>query len=85
MTSHPYLAAYARHRTDAEHAYTLYTALCDGNPPPRVPGMDTVTRLAWRIECGRSAEDAAMREYLYRWNLALRSALAFGAPHTIGA
>jgi hypothetical protein len=51
--------------------------------PPRVPGMDTLTRLAWRIRCGRTPEEAAVREYVYRWNLANRSPV-FGAPHIIG-
>lgn len=50
---------------------------------PRVPGIATVLRLAVRIDCGRSPEEAAAREYLYRWELALRSPI-FGVPHTIG-
>ena len=49
----------------------------------RVPGCDTVVRLAHRISCGRSVEEAATREYLYRWSLALKSRV-FGAPHVIG-
>lgn len=50
---------------------------------PRVPGIATVLRLAVRIDCGRSPEEAAAREYLYRWELALRSPI-FGVPHTLG-
>lgn len=50
---------------------------------PRVPGMDTVIRLAVRIEFGQSLEQAAAREYCYRWELALRSPI-FGVPHTLG-
>lgn len=41
---------------------------------------------AWpvvRIDCGRSPEEAAAREYLYHWELALRSPI-FGVPHTLG-
>ena len=52
---------------------------------PRVPGMDTVIRLAVRIDQGRTIDEAAAREYLYRWNLALISPLAFGAPGLLGA
>lgn len=56
----------------------------------RMPGMDTVIRLAVRIEAGRSVEEAAAREYIYRWRLTLRpdpdlSPSFFGAPHLLGA
>jgi hypothetical protein len=34
-------------------------------------------------KAGHSIEDAAAREYLYRWRLALQSPV-FGAPHTLG-
>ena len=38
----------------------------------RIPGMDTGIRLAIRIrEYGYSEEEAAAREYGYRWHLAL--------------
>jgi hypothetical protein len=46
---------------------------------PRVPGICTVLRLAVRVDCGRTPEEAAAREYLYRWELALRSPI-FGVP-----
>ena len=78
------MAAYERHKPAAREAWRLYVEHCEGNPPPRVPGMDTIIRLAWRIECGRTIEEAAAREYVYRWHLASGRALAFGAPHTIG-
>jgi len=45
--------------------------------------MDTVSRLAVRLSAGRTIEDAALREYLYRWRLACISA-TFGAPHMLG-
>ncbi len=45
--------------------------------------MDTVYRLALRLYYGRSVQDAAAREYLYRWHLALKSRV-FGVPHTLG-
>lgn len=93
-----YMLAYEAHEPEARAAFALYREYCGGNPPPRVPGMDTVIRLAWRIECGRSVEEAAAREYLYRWGLAIKpadqamlphnttvspAASIFGAPHAI--
>jgi hypothetical protein len=39
----------------------------------RVPGMDTPLRLAVRIHRGKTVEEAASKEYLYRWNLFLAS------------
>ena len=72
--------AWPLRRPEAEVALDLLHAW---GSYPRVPGMDTVLRLAVRIDCGRSPEEAAAREYLYRWDLALRSPL-FGVPHTIG-
>lgn len=76
--------AMAAHQFDALRAYDEFVDMCGGRAPPRVPGMDTVIRLAIRIECGRSIEEAAGREYFYRWNLALKSR-TFGVPHTLGA
>jgi hypothetical protein len=67
-------------RPEAEAALGLLNAW---GSFPRVPGMDTVLRLAVRIDCGRTVEEAAAREYTYRWELALRSRI-FGVPHTIG-
>lgn len=93
------LAIYAKHRTEAEAAFRVFADMCGGKAPPRVPGMDTVIRLALRIDCGRTIEEAAGREYLYRWHLAIlppdqcvdgdrlaRNAACscFGTPHTIG-
>lgn len=74
--------AYVAHRAQAEEAERMLTDWC-GRRLERVPGMCTVIRLAYRIECGRSAEEAAGREYAYRWQLALQSPI-FGVPHTIG-
>lgn len=96
---HSYLATYTKHRDAADAAFDLFAAMCGGKPPPRVPGMDTVIRLAWRIEHGHTAQQAAGREYLYRWQLAIlppdqcvhgdrlaKNAVSsiFGTPHTIG-
>lgn len=92
-------AAYVAHRADAESALALFRSYCE-LPLPRVPGMDTVIRLAFRIANGRDIEAAAAREYLYRWHLAIKApdqcdaagetqlldpcVSVFGAPHTIG-
>jgi hypothetical protein len=75
--------AWADHREAAGRAMALYREHCQGHPPPRVPGMDTVLRLAIRIQSGRTIEEAAAREYLYRWKLALDAPI-FGAPHALG-
>lgn len=64
-------------------AYVRFITYCGNVAPCRVPGCDTVIRLAWRIECGKTAEQAAAREYVYRWGLALKSPI-FGVPHTLG-
>lgn len=80
---HMYLRAFIEHEASAHEAYKQFVVLCDGNQPPRVPGMDTVIRLAWRIECGRTVEVAAAHEYRYRWLLALDAPI-FGAPHLLG-
>ncbi|MCW4115656.1 hypothetical protein NPA31_011845 [Aurantimonas sp. MSK8Z-1] len=76
--------AWPIHEQDARRAYALFTEHCGGSAPGRVPGMDTLYRLAVRLHCGRSIEEAAAREYLYRWHLALRSPI-FGVPHALGA
>jgi hypothetical protein len=74
--------AWPIHEAGARKAYALFIEHC-GAAPCRVPGMDTVYRLALRLHYGRTVEEAAAREYLYRWNLALRSPV-FGVPHTLG-
>jgi hypothetical protein len=89
---HQVLDAYREYATRAEAAYLAYSVLCDNAPPPRIPGMDTVIRLAVRIKNGRSIEEAAAREYVYRWHLAIKpfdqcepsAASIFGAPHLVG-
>ncbi|RWP29509.1 hypothetical protein [Mesorhizobium sp.] len=68
---------------DAAAAYAVFVDMC-GTRPIRVPGMDTVCRLAVRLHTkGYSVQEAAAREYAYRWHLALQSRV-FGVPHTIG-
>lgn len=88
-----YLDAFEKHKDAASKAFALLKSW-HLLPITRVPGMDTVIRLAWRIECGRTVEEAAAREYVYRWNLAIRdfdqcgggngAVSVFGAPCTFG-
>lgn len=89
-------AAMAEHEGSARSAFTLLRSWCAWQMP-RVPGCDTVIRLAYRISLGHSIEEAAGREYLYRWNLAIKPSdqvfgsgvrnpcvSVFGAPHPLG-
>lgn len=77
--AHPFIEAFRKHESAALVAYAAFVEMCGGNRPPRVPGCDTVIRLAWRIECGRSVQEAAAMEYVYRWGLAIK------APDQCGA
>lgn len=67
----------------ARTAMGMFKGYCHKGIGP-APGMDTFSRLALRVHYGRTAEQAACREYLYRWNLALTSSV-FGVPHAVGA
>jgi hypothetical protein len=67
----------------ARQSYMIFIDYCEGRSPGRVPGCDTIIRLAHRSWHGRGVESNAAREYLYRWSLALRSPI-FGVPHTLG-
>jgi len=80
--TNPYIKAYERYKDEAFEALALFQGMC-ATDIGGVPGMETVIRLAWRIECGRSVEEAAAREYKYRWTLALQSS-HFGVPHALG-
>lgn len=85
-------------RSLAIEADGLFRTYC-AQPMPRVPGCDTVLRMAVRIKRGNSVEQAAAREYSYRWHLFAdrwvnhaesRSVSRFlpsvwTAPHEIGA
>ena len=53
--------AWAKHEDEAMLAYDAFAAMCGGQAPFRVPGMDTAIRLAVRIHEGRSIEEAAGR------------------------
>ncbi|AFU87872.1 hypothetical protein CcrColossus_gp002 [Caulobacter phage CcrColossus] len=73
---------------DIKQACELFAAMIVG-PLRKVPGADTATRMAERIGHGRTPEQAAAREYLYRWRLALdarprNAAAVWGVPHTLG-
>lgn len=71
---HPILKAYETHGAAARIAYRMFVAdYCGGVVPPRVPGCDTVIRLASRIARGFTVEQAAAREYVYRWHLAIKA------------
>lgn len=67
------IRAYQTHDDAAREAFKLYVSYCNGKSPARVPGMCTVIRLAARIEAGKSIEEAAAKEYLYRWHLAIKA------------
>ncbi len=94
-----YAVAYQTYKEEAGQAHQLLKSWCAW-PLPRVPGMDTVIRLAWRMAHGRTIEEAAAREYVYRWHLAIKpfdqidgaggyvgtgpACSIFGTPHTLG-
>ena len=71
---------FQQHRDEAYQALEL---LRSWGYFPRAPGCSTDIRLGHRIALGRTIEEAAAREYCYRWKLALRSR-TFGIPHTLG-
>lgn len=79
----PFAVAYEKHRITAYDALRIFRDMCD-YPVCRVPGMDTVIRLAWRIECGKSVERAALDEWLYRVSLSIDRARVFDAPCLLG-
>ncbi len=92
-------AAWPLHKADAVKARDLFDSWCSDAMRRRVPGMGTTERLAVRLYLGRTIEEAAAREYLYRWSLAIKPAeqcmlphnstrnpvvSIFGTPHPIG-
>jgi hypothetical protein len=81
-------AAFNKHGTEAKSAMALFEEYC-GRTMPRVPGCDTILRLAHRIYHGMTVEETASREYAYRWHLALipsprNAEVVFGVPHPLG-
>jgi len=92
---HEFLAAFERYKEEAQRAYEIFLSYYLN--APRVPGCSTVIRLAWRIKHGATIEESAAREYVYRWELAVKPGdqcltttvrnpcvSVFGTPHTIG-
>jgi len=49
-------AAYQAHKPAADAAFALFRRYCNGTVPPRVPGMDTAIRLAYRIALARRSK-----------------------------
>lgn len=75
-------------REKIEEACDLFAAMLT-DTVRKVPGADVATRMAERIGHGRTPQEAAAREYLYRWRLALdarprNAAAIWGVPHTLG-
>lgn len=74
-------AAWPIHKADAKRAFELFDSWCTDEGQRRgtrgvmsdVPGMGTTERLAVRIYLGRTIEEAAACEYLYRWSLAIKA------------
>ena len=77
--------ALAQHNLSALCAFETYRRMCGGAPPPRVPGADTLARLALRIDCGKPVREAAAREYVYRWHLASGVTIARDKTQRLGA
>lgn len=80
--------SFADNAAAIHEACALFAAMCS-DPVRKVPGSDTATRMAERIGHGRTPQQAAAREYLYRWRLALdarprNAAAVWGVPHTLG-
>lgn len=83
----------------ATAALALFRSWCVQSMP-RIPGCDTALRLAIRIDRGMTIEQAAAREYGYRWQLFLnawinhgesrsrarfvRAAMIYPAPQLLG-
>lgn len=90
-------AAWPLHKEAAREAFALFDSYCASGMRRRVPGMGTTERLAIRLYAGKTIEEAAAKEYLYRWYLAIKApdqcidtcvrnacCSVFGTPHTIG-
>ena len=78
---HNAMADYYENRQAADLATKLFKRWCT-LPIERGP-LPAHIRIGARIAAGATIAEAASREYLYRWNLALRSPI-FGAPHALG-
>lgn len=91
--------AWPAQKDNAALAFDLFDSWCSSGMRRRVPGMGTTERLAIRLHFGKSIEQAAAAEYVYRWHLAIKApdqcmmpynstrdpvCSIFGTPHTIG-
>lgn len=89
--------AWFAQKTAAQAAFDLFDSYCSDGMRRKVPGMGTTERLAVRLHLGKTVEEAAAAEYLYRWRLAIKApdqclvdtarnpvCSVFGTPHTIG-
>lgn len=56
----------------ARAALAMVKSWCDEGAVSRLPGCGTLERLALRIHRGATVEQAAAKEYAYRWSLPLR-------------
>ena len=65
--------AWPLHKDAARQAFNLFDSYCVDGYRRRVPGMGTTERLCLRIFYGKSIEQAAAAEYLYRWTLAIKA------------
>ena len=65
-------AAWPEQKENAAKAFDLFDSWCPGTQRRRVPGMGTTERLAVRLHLGKSIEQAAAAEYVYRWHLAIK-------------
>lgn len=75
--------AWGEHRDAICAAMELFRAYCGAEWDIGQPSTALALRLAVRVDAGRTPEEAAAREYLYCWKLALDAPI-FGAPHALG-
>ena len=75
--------AWPIHKEGAKAAFDLFDSWCADGMRSRVPGMGTTERLALRLYYGKTVEEAAAAEYVYRWRLAIKAPDQCGAtgPH----
>lgn len=68
----------------ARAALEMVKGWCDA-PVYRLPGCGTLERLALRIHRGATVEEAAAKEYLYRWGLPLNQWVNFAQTDKRGS
>jgi hypothetical protein len=65
-------AAWPLHKDDAVKAFDMFESW-NAARMRGVPGIGTVERLAVRLYLGKTVEQAAAAEYVYRWYLAIKA------------